>query len=163
VGSESAGSDRTFEVECLLPGDAAGTALKLSEPLNAWGGLDPETGVIVHHSHPERGQSIAGRVLVMPESRGSGTNAQIFAQAWASGHGPLAVVLGSPDFVLCVGAVVSNELYGTGCPIVIAEPRGYASIETGDSIVVRANEAGATIRVSGVGVQTGTEAAVDDD
>jgi predicted aconitase with swiveling domain len=148
MGSDSADSESDVEVTCLLAGDARGTALKLTEPLNAWGGLDPESGVIVHHSHPQRGESVTGRVLVMPESRGSGTNAQIFAQAWASGHGPVAVVLGSPDYVLCVGAVVSRELYAVGCPVVVADPGDYAGIHTGDSIVLRASETHSTMRIS---------------
>jgi hypothetical protein len=142
------GSDLVVEVTCLLAGEASGTALTLTEPLNAWGGLDPDTGIIVHHSHPQRGACIAGRVLVMPESRGSGTNAQIFAQAWAKGRGPVAVVLESPDFVLCVGAVVSNELYDVGCPVVIAEADDYARIADGDSIMVNANETHSTMRVT---------------
>ena len=77
-------SDDTLPVTCLLAGTARGVVLKLTEPLNAWGGLDADSGVIVHHSHPQRGQCVAGRVLVMPQTRGSGTNAQVFAQAWAN-------------------------------------------------------------------------------
>lgn len=143
-----AGSDSPFEVTCLLAGDAHGIALKLTEPLNAWGGLDPDTGVIVHHSHPQRGESVAGRVLVMPESRGSGTNAQIFAQAWANGCGPVAVVLESPDYVLCVGAVVSNELYRVGCPVVTADADDYGRIENADLISLHANETRSTMYIT---------------
>lgn len=68
-------SDDTLPVTCLLAGTTRGVVLKLTEPLNAWGGLDADSGVIVHHSHPQRGQCVAGRVLVMPQTRGSGTNA----------------------------------------------------------------------------------------
>ena len=81
-------SDEVLQVRSLLPGTSHGTVLKLTEPLNAWGGLDPDSGVIVHRSHPQRGQCIAGRVLVMPQSRGSGTNAQVLAQATQGGAGP---------------------------------------------------------------------------
>ncbi len=143
-----ADSDAVVDVTCLLPGDAEGIALKLTEPLNAWGGLDPASGTIVHHSHPQRGLSVAGRVLVMPESRGSGTNAQIFAQAWASGHGPVAVMLESPDYVLCVGAVVSNELYDAGCPVVTADANDYDRIASGDSITLHASEIRSTMRIT---------------
>lgn len=141
-------SDRTYDVTCLLAGHAEGIVLKLTEALNAWGGLDPNTGIIVHHSHPQRGQSVEGCVLAMPQSRGSGTNAQVFAQAWASGHGPVAVVLESPDYVLCAGAVVSNELYHVRCPVVTVDASAYARIETGDSITVRANESRSTMLVT---------------
>ena len=52
---------------------------------------------------------------------------------------------------------------GTVTPTPSHAPLGYTSIETGDSIVVRASEGRATMQVSGVGVQTGIESAVDDD
>jgi uncharacterized protein len=140
-------SDDVLQVRCLLPGTARGTVLKLTEPLNAWGGLDADTGEIVHHDHPQRGQSVAGRVLVMPQSRGSGTNAQVFAQAWASSRGPVAVVLGAADYVLCVGAVVSRELYGVTCPVVVADPVGYDAVRDGDEVTVEATEDEATVRI----------------
>ena len=143
-------SEDMVAVTCLLPGTARGSVLKLTEPLNAWGGLDAATGVIVHHSHPQRGQCIAGQVLVMPQSRGSGTNAQVFAQAWANGRGPVAVVLGAPDYVLCVGAVVSRELYGVTCPVVIAESGDYAALSDGDEVTVVASDDGATVRIDAI-------------
>ncbi len=142
-----AGSEFTVPVTCLLAGDAKGTVVKLTEPLNAWGGLDPDTGIIVHHSHPQRGESVAGRVLVMPQSRGSGTNAQIFAQALANRHGPVAVVLESADYVVCVGAVVADELYGVGCPVVTAPAEDYARIADGDAVTLRAREADSSMHV----------------
>jgi uncharacterized protein len=141
-------SDLTMPASTLVAGYAHGQALKLTEPLNAWGGLDPDTGDIIHHSHPQRGQSLAGRVLVMQESRGSGTNAQVFAQAWANGNGPLAVVLAAPDYVLCVGAIVAHELYGVACPVVVANPDDYQLINGGETLVVEATEGGATLRIT---------------
>ena len=140
-------SDDVLQVRCLLPGTGRGTVLKLTEPLNAWGGLDPDSGVIVHRSHPQRGQCMAGRVLVMPQSRGSGTNAQVLAQAWSNGRGPLAVVLGAPDYVLCVGAVVCRDLYGVICPVVVADPTSYDSLRDRDEVTVEATEQHATVRI----------------
>jgi predicted aconitase with swiveling domain len=140
-------SENTVPVTGLLPGQALGSVLKLTEPLNAWGGLDPDTGTIIHHSHPQRGSCIAGRILVMPESRGSGTNAQVFAQAWATGHGPLAVVLAAADYVLCVGAVVSRELYDVDCPVVVAARSDYDALHNGDVLRVIATEYASSIQL----------------
>jgi uncharacterized protein len=140
-------SDVTRPALTLVAGHAEGEVLKLTEPLNAWGGLDPKTGVIIHHSHPQRGQSLAGRVLVMQESRGSGTNAQVFAQVWANGNGPLAVVLAAPDYVLCVGAVVSHELYEVTCPVVVIDPDHYGALAGGQIVAVAADDTRATVTV----------------
>ncbi|KUI29312.1 hypothetical protein AU194_20805 [Mycobacterium sp. GA-2829] len=122
--------------------------MKLSEPLNAWGGLNPDTGIIIHHSHPQRGECLAGRVLVMQESRGSGTNAQVFAQAWANGCGPRAVVLAEPDYVLCVGAVVAAELYQIAPPVVVVEPNHYAALKDGQKVSVYASDLDATLTMA---------------
>lgn len=147
--TEKTGSGRTMTARTLVAGLAGGRAVKLTEPLNAWGGLDPETGEIIHHSHPQRGRTLGGRVLVMRESRGSGTNAQVLAQAWANGKGPVAVVLAEPDFVLCVGAVVGAELYGVTCPVVVVAGDDYRALADGDTLTVDAVSEGASVTVAG--------------
>jgi uncharacterized protein len=142
-------SDQVWDAAPLVPGYGMGTALVLSEPLNAWGGLDPATGLIVHHSHPERGADITGTVLVLEETRGSGTNAQILAQTWAEGHGPVAVVLARADYVLCVGAVVSQELYGVTCPVVLLDGEHHGTLADGLQVKVDASGESATVTYVG--------------
>jgi hypothetical protein len=110
----------------LVPGQAAGPVLALAEPLSLWGGVDPATGTIVEARHPDAGQSLAGRILVMPAARGSSSSSSVLAELLRSGVGPLAIVLGEPDEILAVGAVVARELYGLDCPVVVVEPGGYA-------------------------------------
>ncbi len=113
------------EVVAYAAGDADAPVLILDEPLNAWGGLDPLTGRIVDTRHPQVGESVAGRLLVLLETRGSGTNAQILAETWAQGVGPAGVVLGRADSVLMTGRIVAEELYGVTCPIAVADPAGF--------------------------------------
>lgn len=133
-------SEYSLPVETLIPGRASGVALKLAEPLNVWGGLDPRTGKIDHPSHPQFGRSIAGTVLVLPHTRGSGTNAQVIAEAVGHGNGPCGVVLAAADFVLCAGLIVGAELYGAGCPVVTAAARDYARIRDGDEVAIAADQ-----------------------
>jgi len=149
ISSEQVSSELVWEAVPLVPGHGVGTTLVLSEPLNAWGGLDPTTGRIVHHSHPQRGADITGTVLVLEETRGSGTNAQILAQTWAEGHGPVAVVLARADYVLCVGAVVSQELYGVTCPVVLLDGEHYGTLTDGLQVEVDASGESATVTVRG--------------
>ena len=110
----------------LVPGVASGPVLALAEPLSLWGGVDPESGLIVEPSHPDHGRSIAGRVLAMPAARGSSSSSSILAELLRLGLGPLAIVLGERDEILVVGAVVARELYGVACPIVLLDPVSYA-------------------------------------
>ena len=57
----------------LHAGDVEGAVLLLAEPLSFWGGFDPRTGVIVDIHHPQRGESLSGKILLMVETRGSGS------------------------------------------------------------------------------------------
>jgi predicted aconitase with swiveling domain len=145
ISSDS--SEQVWNATPLVPGLGIGTTLVLSEPLNAWGGLDPTTGLIVHHSHPQRGADVTGTVLVLEETRGSGTNAQVLAQTWAEGHGPVAVVLARADYVLCVGAVVSQELYGVTCPVVVLDEEHHGMLTDGLHVEVDASGESATVTV----------------
>jgi predicted aconitase with swiveling domain len=112
---------------------ATGRALVLGEPLSLWGGLDPASGLIIDARHPQRGASVAGRVLVMPLGRGSSSSASVLAEAVRAGTAPAAIVLGEPDLILAIGAAVAEELYGVTVPVVVA-PERIGTIRDGDSV-----------------------------
>jgi uncharacterized protein len=107
----------------LAPGQAAGMALVLDEPLSFWGGMDPRTGRITDTRHPQHGALLTGRVVVMPGGRGSSSSASVLAEAVRAGTAPAAILLGEPDLILAIGAAVAEELYGVQVPIVLLSPR----------------------------------------
>lgn len=98
---------------------SAVTRLVLTEPLGFWGGLDPETGMIVAPGHPQCGESVAGRVLVLPGSCGSTSGPAILAEALRRGVGPVAIELAYPDETILAGVAVAEALYDVRCPIEI--------------------------------------------
>lgn len=100
-------------------GTATGPALLLSEPLSFYGGVAPDTGRIIARSHPEWGQSITGRVLVMPGGRGSSSSSSVLAEAIRLGTGPAAIVLARADPIMTVGCIVAAELYGLRTPLIV--------------------------------------------
>src|SRR5687767_11114614 len=108
----------------LVAGEASGAALVLDEPLSFWGGVDPATGDIVDVHHPQRDANVAGRVLVMPSGRGSSSSSSVLAEAIRAGTAPAAIVLGEPDPILALGAIVARELYGRSLPVVVADISG---------------------------------------
>lgn len=110
-------------------------ALVLTEPLSLWGGIDPRTGRIVDVHHPQRGASIAGRVLVMPSGRGSSSSASVLAEAARAGTAPAAILMREPDLILSVGAVVATELYRVDIPVVV-DALGIAGVLDGDLVRV---------------------------
>ncbi len=125
-----------FEGRTLVAGAAAGKALVLDEPLSFWGGLDPETGRIIDHHHPQHGEVAAGRILVMPHGRGSSSAPSVLAEAIRLGTAPAGIVLAYPDELVALGALVAAELYGKTCPVVVLEEAAYSSLDTGTSVII---------------------------
>ena len=93
--------------------------LVLSEPLSFWGGVDEKTGIIIDIHHPQHGQCITGRVLVMPGGRGSSSSTSVLAELIRNGAGPKEIVLDRPDPIIALGALVAEELYGIVVPVVV--------------------------------------------
>lgn len=118
----------------LVEGPVEGTALVLAEPLSFWGGLDLVTGEIVEANHPQRGEVVTGRVLVMPSGRGSSSSSTVLAESIRLGTAPAAIVLGEADEIVAVGALVAAELYGAVMPVFVASPDAFAGILDGDRI-----------------------------
>ena len=111
--------------------EISGRALVLEEGLSLWGGMDPATGELIDTHHPQRGASLAGRVVVMPSGRGSSSSASILAEAVRAGTAPAAIILGEPDLILAIGSAVAEELYGVTLPVVVVGPAVRATIVAG--------------------------------
>jgi predicted aconitase with swiveling domain len=139
IGRRRSGDPRrapvgVIEGRVLVEGSATGQALVLDEPLSFWGGLDPATGEIVETGHAQRGKVVTGRILVMPSGRGSSSSATVLAEAIRAGTAPAGIVLGEPDDIIAIGALVAAELYSVAIPVVIASPEVYATIRDRDQV-----------------------------
>ena len=93
--------------------------MRLSAPLSFWGGIDPRSGLIIDASHPQVGESISGKILRMPHSRGSSSSPSVLAEALRLGTGPVAIVLDQPDPMVVLGALVARLLYGIECRVTV--------------------------------------------
>ncbi|MBI4260846.1 MAG: DUF126 domain-containing protein [Actinobacteria bacterium] len=133
----------------MAPGRGGGTALVLEEPLSFWGGVDPATGRVIDARHPQAGEVVAGRVLVVPAGRGSSSSSSVLAEAIRAGTGPAAVVLGEGDPIMALGSVVAAELYGLEVPVVVVGPDAYRALRTGLAVQVDAGADGtASVHIS---------------
>ncbi|MGH2693778.1 MAG: aconitase X swivel domain-containing protein [Actinomycetota bacterium] len=131
-------SGRDFDARVLVEGEAEDEALVLAEPLSFWGGLDPKSGRIIDRHHPQAGEVVSGRVLVMPSGRGSSTASTVLAEAIRAGTAPAGIVLAETDPIITVGALVAHELYGRWCPVVVLSGDAFGSIATGDAVTIDA-------------------------
>lgn len=112
----------------LNPGSASGPTLVLSEPVSFWGAFDPRLGEIVDVHHPQRGLAMAGKILLLPETRGSGGTPGGIAEAIRRETGPIGIILITPDINLAIGASVSATLYGRACPVIAVQATDYATL-----------------------------------
>jgi predicted aconitase with swiveling domain len=114
-------AEETLAGRAVVPGRAEGPALTTDEPLSFWGGYDPATGEITDRSHPLSGIVAAGRVLVIPETRGSSTTTAVLLEAIRRGTAPAAFITRGVDAFLALAAVVAEEMYGKAPPVVALE------------------------------------------
>ncbi len=120
----------------LVGGVGAGPVLRLEEPLSFWGGVDPSTGRIIDRRHPRCGESVSGRVLVMPYGRGSSSSSSVLLEGVRLGTAPAAVVLRELDGILALGAAVARELYEQSPPVVLLAPADWEAVREGDDASV---------------------------
>jgi hypothetical protein len=131
-----ASEHRAIQGRPIVAGEAAGTALVLAEGLSFAMAFAVSTGRVtdVHAGHA--GQSVTGRVLVMPTGRGSSSASTALAEAVRLGTAPAAIVLREVDEILAVGALVARRLYGRTCPILVTDEADHRSIATGEMLVI---------------------------
>ncbi len=123
-----------FSTRVLNPGEARGEAMVLDEPLSFWGGFDARTGVILDRHHPQRGSCVAGRFLILSESRGSAGTPGGIAEAIRRGVGPVGIALGKADVNVAVGAMVAAALYGVAVPVLVIGDVQRARLRSGDCV-----------------------------
>lgn len=112
----------------ILPGAATGAVLATAEPLSFWGGVDPATGLVIDVHHPLHGQSLTGKVLVMPSSRGSCTGSGVLLDLMLGGRGPAALVFREAEDVLTLGALVAAEMFAKSLPVLRLAPQAFAAL-----------------------------------
>jgi len=120
----------------LAPGSVTARAIVLREPLSLWGGMDPASGQVIDARHPQHGESLAGRVVVMPVARGSSSSSSVLAEAVRAGYAPAGILLAEVDLILAVGAAVAEELYGVRVPIVVVAPEELALVRDGQALTI---------------------------
>jgi uncharacterized protein len=112
----------------LHAGKATGPTLVLTEPVSFWGAFDPREGKIVDVHHPQCGAVLAGHILLLPETRGSGGTPGGIAESIRRQTGPCGIILVTPDINLAVGAAVATTLYNRDCPVIAVAASEYEQL-----------------------------------
>ena len=109
-----------LEVSILVQGDEANNnksninpMLHSVVPLSFWGGVDPLNGQVIDHTHPWYGKNIVNTVVAIPSGRGSCTGSQVMLELILNGAAPSIVITREVDPILCVAAIIAQEVFVT--------------------------------------------------
>ncbi len=120
----------TISGRVVVPGSAEGEILFSDVGLSFWGGVDALTGEVIDRHHPLSGQSLAGRILALPTSRGSCSGSGVVLELLLNDKGPAAIVLERPEAIITLGVIVAEELFGRSIPVLCVGAETFASLRT---------------------------------
>jgi uncharacterized protein len=92
----------------IYKGKSEGKALVTSMPISFYGGVDPNTGVIIEKGHELQGQSVKGRILVFPTGKGSTVGSYTLYRMKKNGTAPAGIINKECETVVAVGAIISE-------------------------------------------------------
>jgi hypothetical protein len=102
----------------MVKGRIDGEALVCRKAFSFLGDVDMDTGVIIAKGHEHEGASIAGKVLVYPETKGSSGGCVVLTVLAKQGRQPVAIVLEKPaDPNIVEGAIIAKV-------VLVCEPEG---------------------------------------
>lgn len=92
----------------IYAGLAQGETLVSRAGISFFGGVDPETGVVVERGHELEGQCVAGRVLVFPTGKGSTVGSYTLYRLKYSGMAPAAILNAECEPITAVGCIIAE-------------------------------------------------------
>ena len=99
----------TIQARAIVRGKVQGPALVCRKAFSFLGDVDMDTGVIIAKGHEHEGESIAGKVMIYPETKGSSGGCVVLQVLAKLGKQPAAIVLEKPaDPNIVEGAIVTG-------------------------------------------------------
>lgn len=129
------GNDLTL----LVQNDTRGEVLTCREGLSFWGGVDPDTGAIIDTHHPDHGASLAGRIVLMPTSRGSCSGSGVLLQLARNGNAPAALVFREAEDILTLGAIISARLFDRPIAVLRLPAEAYEVLSQAAEAEIKGN------------------------
>ena len=92
----------------IYKGKAEGEALTTKQPISFYGGVDPNTGVVIEKGHELQGQSVKGKILVFPQGKGSTVGSYTLYRLKKNGAAPAGMINKECETIVAVGAIISE-------------------------------------------------------
>lgn len=131
------GSLMKLEGRKIYQGTAKGEALVTTMGISFFGGVDPDSGIVVEKGHQLEGQAIGGKVLVFPTGKGSTVGSYTLYRLKRNGVAPAAIVNAQCETITAVGCIIAEipcvdhipiEQLKTGAVLQIDGERGSVEI-----------------------------------
>ena len=116
----------------IYKGKAEAEALVTAQPISFYGGVDPDTGVVIEKGHELQGVSVKGKILVFPQGKGSTVGSYTLYRLRKNGVAPAGMVNRECETIVAVGAIISE--------IPCVDKIDITKIKTGDRVKIE-NEA----------------------
>ena len=122
----------------IFGGEASGKTLITNMGISFFGGVDPDSGIVVEKNHELEGQSISGRVLVFPSGKGSTVGSYTLYRLKANGLAPAAIINAECETITAVGCIISEipcldkidlNLIPDGCRVAVNSTEGFLEFE----------------------------------
>ncbi len=92
----------------IHPGSAEGEALVSRMGISFFGGVDPETGIVVEKGHDLEGRRVTGKVLVFPTGKGSTVGSYTLYRMKKAGTAPAAILNAECEPITAVGCILAG-------------------------------------------------------
>ncbi|MFH1696757.1 MAG: DUF126 domain-containing protein [Candidatus Diapherotrites archaeon] len=92
----------------ICGGKAGAEAIVSKDGISFYGGVDPDTGIVIEKGHDLEGKCIAGKVLVFPAGKGSTVGSYILYRLKKNGKAPAAIINAECETIVAVGAIISE-------------------------------------------------------
>ena len=112
----------------IYKGKAEAEALVTTMPISFYGGVDPNTGIVLEKGHELQGQSIKGKILVFPQGKGSSVGSYTLYRMKKNGTAPAAMINRETETIVAVGAIISE--------IPFVDKIDVSKIKTGDKVAI---------------------------
>jgi len=116
----------------IYKGIAEAEAMVTKDGISFYGGVDPDTGIVVEVGHDLEGQSITGKVLVFPTGKGSTVGSYTMYRMKKNNMAPVAIVNEEIDTIIAVGCIISE--------IPCVDKINIKNIKTGQKVLVNGSE-----------------------
>jgi len=112
----------------ISKGKVEAEVLKTTMPISFYGGVDPNTGIVIEKGHELQGISVKDKILVFPQGKGSTVGSYTLYRMKKNNTAPAAMINKECETIVAVGAIISE--------IPCVDKIDITKIKTGDHIRV---------------------------